>query len=164
MANDYERSIGEYEKVLEIFPSYGGVLSELGFVQYLNGQKNDSKNTFIKLQESRGNYEMVKAYKEEPMEDVFKFWLSGVKAEDPKYCSYPVLVAQVHMLMDEKQEALEYLEIAHKYRFEYLPTMLFRPEFNALHMEPRFKKLVKNTGVKMNTDFLTKQFDNRFKD
>ena len=107
---------------------------------------------------------MVKAYNEEPMEAVFRFWLSGVRAEDPKYCSYPVLVAQVHMLLNEKEEALEYLEMAYKYRFEYLPTMLFRPEFNALHMEPRFKKLVRKTGVKMNTDFEIKKIDYKFKD
>jgi len=86
---------------------------------------------------------MAKAYNEEPMEDVFRFWLSSVKAEEPKYCSYPILTAQVHMFIDEKEEALEYLEIAYKYRFEYLPTMLFRPEFNALHNELRFKELVK---------------------
>jgi TolB-like protein/AraC-like DNA-binding protein len=164
MANDYESSTRQFLKVLEIFPSYGGVLSELGFVHYLNGQINDSKNSFIKLQEIRGNFDMVKAYKEEPMEDVFRFWLSGVKAKEPKYCSYPILTAQVHMLLDEKQEALEYLEIAHTYRFEYLPTMLFRPEFNNLHNEPRFKELVKKTGVVMNTGFPMNQFDNSFKD
>jgi TolB-like protein/AraC-like DNA-binding protein len=164
MANDYEQSIKQYHKVLEIFPNYGSALSELGFVHYLNGQINDSKNSFIKLQEIRGNYEMVKAYKEEPMENVFRFWLSGVKAEEPKYCSYPILTAQVHMLIDEKEEALEYLEIAYKYRFEYLPTMLFRPEFKNLHIEPRFKRLVNKTGVTMNTNFLMKPFDTNFKD
>lgn len=163
MANDYDKSIIQYQKVLETFPSYGSVLSELGFVLYLNKQKDDSRNSFIKLQEIRGNYEMVKAYKEEPMEDVFRFWLSAVKAAEPKYCSYPVGTAQVHMLLDEKQEALEYLEIAYKYRFEYLPILLFRPEFNTLHSEPRFKKLVKKTGINMNNGFKMKQFYNNSK-
>jgi len=164
MTNDYERSIKQYQKVLEIFPNYGSALSELGFVQYLNGQKNDSKNTFIKLQEIWGNHEMVKRYKEEPMEDVFRFWLSNVRAGDPKYCSYPILTAQVHMLMDEKQEALAYLEIAYKYRFEYLPTMLFRPEFYKLRMEPRFKKLVEETGIEMSTGLIIKKNNFNFKD
>ena len=164
MANDYDKSIRQYQKVLEIFPSNGSALSELGFVLYLNKQKDDSRNSFIKLQEINGNYELVKAYKEEPMEDVFRFWLSNVKAAEPKYCSYPVLVSQVHMLMDEKQEALEYLEIAYKYRFEYLPMLLFRPEFNNLHNEPRFKKLTKLTGISMNTKFPLKQIEPNFKD
>ena len=164
MANDYDRSISQYQKVLKTFPSNGSVLSELGFVLYLNEQKDDSRNSFIKLQEINGNFELVKAYKKEPMEDVFRFWLSNVKAAEPKYCSYPVLVSQVHMLMDEKQEALEYLEIAYKYRFEYLPMMLFRPEFNNLHNEPRFKELTKLTGVSMNAEFPLKQIDPNFKD
>lgn len=164
MVNDYDKSIAQYHKVLEVFPSYGSVLSELGFVQYLNGQLNDSKTTFIKFQEVRGNSEMVKAYYEEPMEDVFRFWLSNVREGDPKYCSYPILTAQVHMLMNEKQQALAYLEIAHKYRFEYLPTLLFRPEFNSLHNEPRFKALVKKTGIVLNTDLPIKQNVYNFKD
>ena len=164
MANNYDKSIIQYQKVLDIFPSYGGVLSELGFVQYLKGQKNDSRNSFIRLQEIRGNYEMVKAYKEEPMEDVFRFWLSGVKATNPKYCSYPVLTAQVHMLINERQKALEYLEIGYKYHFEYLPIMLFRPEFNNLHNEPRFKKLIKNTGIVLNTSLTINKNNFNFKD
>ena len=164
MANNYEESIIQYKKVLEIFPSYGSVLSELGFVQYLNWQINDSKNSFIKLQEIRGNYDMVKRYKEEPMEDVFRYWLTNVRAGDPKFCSYPILTAQVHMLMAEKQEALEYLEIAYKYRFEYLPVLLFRPEFNDLHNEPRFRELVKKTGVVLNMGLTMNKNDFNFKD
>jgi len=37
------------------------------------------------------------------------------------------------MLINEKQEALEYLEIASKYHYEELPMMLFRPDFKTLH-------------------------------
>ena len=163
-ANDYERAIGQYQKVLEIFPSYGYAVSQLGFVHYLNRQKNDSKNAFIKFQEIRGNYEMVKAYKEEPMEDALRFWLSNARKEAPKYCSYPILTAQVHMLLDERQEASAYLEIAHKYRHEDLPTSLFRPEFNDLHNEPRFKELVKKTGIVLNRDLTINTTNYNFKD
>ncbi len=148
MTNNIEKSIEQYQKVLKVFPGYAGALDNLGFVQYLNGQKEESKKTFIKLQEVFGNYDMVKAYKENQIiEDTFRFWLSSLKEWDTKYCSHPVVVAQVYMLMNEKQEALEYLEIAYKYRFEYLPLALFRPEFNSLHSEPRFIDLVKKTGV-----------------
>lgn len=160
MTNEFDKSIEQFQKVLEIFPSFGSALSELGFVQYLIGQKDDSKNTFIKFQEVRRNYAMVNAYKEEPMEDVFRFWLSQVRKGDPQYCSYPILTAQVHMLMDERKEALEYLEIAYKYRFEYLPTLLYRPEFHNLHNEPRFKDLIKKTGV----IFPGSQFELKLKD
>ena len=66
--------------------------------------------------------------------------------------------------MDEKKEALEYLEIAYKYRFEYFPMMLFRPEFNNLHTEPRFKELVKKTGIVLNTSFILNKNNFNFKD
>lgn len=147
LTNDLSKAMKQYQKVLEVFPNYATALNELGFIQYLTGQMNDSKNTFIKLQEVLGNYTMVKAYKEKPMEDVIRSWLSDVIIWDTRYCAHPVLIARVYVLLGEKHKALEYLEIAHKYRFEYLPLELFRPEFNILHTEPRFIDLVKQTGV-----------------
>ena len=148
--NNCEKAIEQYKKVLELYPNYGSALSDLGLALYNNNQKEESKNTFIVLQENRGNYEMVKAYKENLMEDVFKFWLLGAKKKNPKYCSYPILIAQVHMLLNEKEETLKYLEIAYKYRNEYLPIMLYRQDFKPLHNEPRFKAIVKNVGVRLN--------------
>lgn len=68
------------------------------------------------------------------------------------------------MLINEKQEALEYLEIASKYHYEELPMMLFRPDFKTLHNEPRFKALVKKTGIVLNTSFPIKQNVYNFKD
>jgi len=164
MVNNYDRSIEQYKKVLVLFPNYNSALSELGFVQFMNGQKEEAKRTWEKLQEVRGHEAMVKSYAEEPIEDVFRFWLSGAKKGGPKFCTYPTLIAQVHMLINEKQEALEYLEIASKYHYEELPMMLFRPDFKTLHNEPRFKALVKKTGIVLNTSFPIKQNVYNFKD
>lgn len=149
MAGNYEKSIKQYQNVLYLFPSDGNAWSQLGFVQYMNGQKEDAKNTWIRLQEIKGNDTMIKAYKQESFENALKFWLYSVKKEDPKFCTSPTLIAQVNMLVNDKEEALKYLEIAYKYHNEYLPIMLFSPDFKNLHNEPRFKKLVTKTGVIM---------------
>jgi adenylate cyclase len=147
MANNYEKANTQFNKVLECFPNYPAVWSELGFIQFINGQKTAAQNSWKRFQEIQGNEVMVKLYMEQPLEDGLKYWLAEVKKKSPKYCSYPTLIAQVYMLLLDKDEALNYLEIAYKYKNEYLPLMLFRPDFNSLHNEPRFKALVKKTGI-----------------
>lgn len=147
MVNDFDKAIKKFNKVLEHFPSYTGALSELAFVQFINGDKSRAIDTWKRFQEIRGNDAMVNAFSEKTFEDALKFWLLRVKEKSPKFCSYPTLIAQVHMLLNNKEEALNYLEIAYTYKNEHLPLVLFRPDFNALHQDQRFKKLVKNTGV-----------------
>jgi len=162
--NNYEKSIAQYQKVLETFPNNGSALSELGFVYFINGEKEEAKNSWIRLQEIRGNFEMVKGYKEDTMENVFRYWLVGALKGSSDYCTYPVLIAQVYMLINENQKALDYLEIAYNNHFESLPIMLFSPDFNNLHNEPRFKVLVNKTGIVMNYSLPINHTKDNFKD
>jgi len=147
MVNDFDKAIKQFNKVLEYFPSYTGALSELAFVQFMSGDKSSAIDTWKRFQEIRGNDAMVTAFSEKTFEDALKFWLLRVKEKSPKFCSYPTLIAQVYMLLNNKEEALNYLEIAYTYKNEHLPLVLFRPDFNVLHQDRRFKKLVKDTGV-----------------
>lgn len=149
VANQYDKAMEQYYKLLELNPGFGNAYSQLGFVHFIIGEKEEARNSFIKLQELRDNQAMIKAYKEESFEDAIDFWLLSVKEEDPKFCTWPGLTAQVYMIIDDKQKALEYLEIGYKYHNEHLPIMLLMPEFKNLHNEPRFKELVKGTGVVM---------------
>lgn len=145
--NNYKKSIKQFNKVLKSFPNYNEALSELGFALFISGQKSAAKDTWKRFQEISDNDAMVIAFTEETFEDALKLWLLGVKEKSPKFCSYPTLIAQVHMLLNNKEEALNYLEIACTYKNEYLPLILFRPDFNVLYQEQRFKELVKKTGI-----------------
>ena len=99
MANNYEKANTQFNKVLECFPNYPAVWSELGFIQFINGQKTAAQNSWKRFQEIQGNEVMVKLYMEQPLEDGLKYWLAEVKKKSPKYCSYPTLIAQVYMLL-----------------------------------------------------------------
>lgn len=147
MMNNYKKSIEQCNKVLEYFPNYNRALSELGFAYYLNGQINKSKNTFIQLQELMGNDDMVNAYHTKPFEKALKYWLSEIEKGAPRFCSYPTLVARVEMMVQEKQNALDYLEIAYEYPDGNLPKMMFWPDFHQLHNDPRFVRLVQKTNI-----------------
>ncbi len=147
VANQYDKAIEHSNKLLDLFPEFGGAYSRLGHTHWIKGEMEEARNSFLRLQEIRNNQAMVKAYKEGSFEDGINFWLLSVEKEDPKFCTWPGLTAQVYMAIDDKEKALEYLEIAFKYHNEHLPIMLLMPEFKNLHNEPRFKELVKGTGV-----------------
>jgi TolB-like protein len=146
--NDYEKSIKQYEKVLELFPDYGFAWDGLGYVQYITGKDVAAINSWKRLQEIMGNESMAINFGfSSSIEQSFRFWLSSVKSESSHYVSNPTVIAQIQMFLNEKEEALDYLEIAYKKHDDDLPLVLLRPHFSPLHNDPRFKDLVKKTGV-----------------
>jgi hypothetical protein len=51
------------------------------------------------------------------------------------------------MLVDDKQGALEFLEIALRYKNEDLPVIINYPDFYALHEHPKFQEILKKAGI-----------------
>ena len=151
LTNDYEKSIKQYEKVLELYPNYEFAWNEMGYVQFITGQKEKAQNSWKKMFEIKGNEKMAKKFEfPNSIEQSFHFFLIDAKKESPTTCSKPALMAQVHMFLNEKDEALDYLEIAYKNHDEEFPIRLLRPHFSPLHNDPRFKDLVKKTGIVLN--------------
>jgi hypothetical protein len=66
---------------------------------------------------------------------------------DKNLCSNPTTIAQASMLVDNKQQALEYLELAYELRAADLPFYMIQPHFYTLHNEARFEDLVRKTGI-----------------
>jgi len=148
LANDYEKSIKQYEKVLELYPNYEFAWNGIGYVQFITGQKEKAQNSWKKLQELMGNEEIAKKFEfPNSIEQSFHFWLIDAKSESSISCSNPAVIAQVYMFLNEKDKALDYLEIAYKNHDEELPIRLLRPHFSPLHNDPRFTDLVKKIGV-----------------
>lgn len=148
MANDYEKAIDQYEKVLELFPNYGFAWEGLGYAQYITGQNEEALNSWKRFQEIMGNESMAINFTfAGTAEQSFRLWLSKAKTKPLAYASNPTVLAQLHMLLGEKKEALDYLDFAYKNHDENLPITLLRPHFTPLHNNPRFRDLAQNTGV-----------------
>lgn len=147
LANKYEKSITEYKKVIELFPNYGFAWDGIGYVQFITGQKKDAMKSWRRLQEIMGNDSIAQQFNILTYEQSFRYWLKKAKSKSPQYCSNPTIIAQVHMFLNENSEAMDYLEIAYKYKNEDLPLMLLRPHFKALHKDARFIALSQKLGV-----------------
>jgi len=147
IANNYKRSIDQYEKVLKLSPNYVFAWEGVGHVQYFSGQKETAQISWGKFLGDMGNEKMADIYSNESFDNSISYWLEGAIKEEELYCSNPTVIAQAHMFIDKKQGALEYLEVAYKYRNEDLPIYLLEPHFYSLYNEPRFIDIVKKTGV-----------------
>ena len=147
LANDYKGSLKQYEKVLKLFPNYVFAWEGVGHVQFFSGQKESAITSWGKFLKSMGNDYMANVYSSESFDNSINYWLEGATKGEELYCSNPPVIAQAHMFVNKQQGALEYLEIAYKYRNEDLPIYLIQPHFYPLYDDPRFIDLVKNTGV-----------------
>ena len=151
LAHDYDKATAQYKKVLELFPNYGFAWEGLGYVQYFMGQKHEAINSWKRLQEIMGNDSTAINFNFAGNEDQsFRLWLTKAKSENLSYTSNPTVLAQLHMLLNEKNDALNYLEMAYKIHEDELPLLLQRPNFHELHKEHRFKELVHKTGIILN--------------
>jgi adenylate cyclase len=151
LAHDYEKAIVQYKKVLELFPNYGFAWEGLGYVQYFLGQKEEAINSWKMLQEIMGNESAAINFTfAGNAEQSFRLWLAKAKSKPLSYTSNPTVLAQVHMFLNEKDEALDYLELAYEIHDDELPIMLQRPNFHELQKEHRFKALVHKTGIILN--------------
>ncbi|MEN8187029.1 MAG: hypothetical protein ABFR05_07865 [Bacteroidota bacterium] len=79
-----------------------------------------------------GNDHMVDVLSKESFDTVINIWLEGAIKGEELYCSNPPVIAQAHIFIDKKEGALQYFEIAYKYRNEDLPLYLIKKNSSRL--------------------------------
>ncbi|WP_163710144.1 helix-turn-helix domain-containing protein [Mangrovibacterium lignilyticum] len=147
IAGNYEKSINEYKEVLELNPDYGFAWNGIGFAYYQAGEREEARRSWLQLQHIMGNEAMIDCYTTDTFENCLNFWLQGAQKNAPRYCSNPVVIASVYMLLDNDSGATEYLDIAFDYKNEDLPVMLTYPDFAPLYPNPEFQELAQKIGV-----------------
>ena len=149
IAGDYDRAIQKYQEVIDLNPNYGWAYNNLGFVYMKAGETEKGVETWQQLQVIRGHKELYDCYDEHPYQFCFNYFLENAKVNDPRFCSNPVLISLVDMLVDDPESALDYLGIAKRYKNEDLPVMIAYPDFYASHSHPEFQEIVRKVGVKL---------------
>ena len=147
IAGNYKQSIEKYNEVLEMDPDYGFALHGIGYVYYYSGDRAKSLNSWLQLQRVMGNDSLAWYYTNGSLEDGLHFYLKQVKKETPRFCSNPVIISSVQMMVDEKNRAIDYLKIACQYKNEDLPVMITYPDFYSLRNDPAFKEIANKVRV-----------------
>lgn len=147
IAHEFEKSIVKYNEVIELNPNYGLAYNGIGFAYLKSGYQDKAVESWQKLQLIMGNEALYECYNDSTFESCLYFFLENAPKKTPRFCSNPVIISSVCMIVNEFDEALEYLDIAYRYKNEDLPVMLAYPDFYALHDNPQFKELVGKVGV-----------------
>ncbi len=143
----YEKSLKQFEKVLELHPDDTFTYNGLGMLYWVMGDMKETLAASIQFQRLMNNHSMMEKLQTSDFDDSWNFWLDRAKVKEPLYCSNPSQIAMISQFMGQEEDALTYLEAAYATRDVDLPTMLCRPMFQPLYDEPRFLDLLDKTGI-----------------
>jgi len=147
IAEDFDHSIQKLLEVIELNPDYGFAYNNIGFVYFKAGYPDKAIEAWQKLQSIRGNQALYDCYDEHPYQYCFNFFIEHAKQNEPRFCSNPVVISTVELLLDNEKEAMNFLEIARKYKSEDLPVMITYPDFYSLYKNEDFQKIAREMGV-----------------
>jgi len=146
-AGNYQESVEQFNKVLELYPNYAFAWDGIGFAYFLDGDREMAKNSWKELHKIMGNNDMSEYFDHNDFDHSIDFILSKFTAGDKLYCSNPPIIAMAHVLVYKTEGALEYLELALKYKNEDLPVLMLHPVFDDINTEPRYISIAEQVGI-----------------
>lgn len=145
--HEYEKSINTYKEVLEFNPNYGFAYHGIGYAYLKMNDVNQAIKSWQKLQYIMGNSLLGDCYQNNSFNECLSLFLEKATTNTPRFCRNPAIISSVLMMVGNKREAIEYLNIAYQYKSEDLPIMLTYPDFHPLHNQEEFQKIANNIGI-----------------
>jgi tetratricopeptide (TPR) repeat protein len=150
IAHRYDEAIRQGRKTMAMDPFFAVAHYELGQVF---AQKHMNKEAIAELQKaielSAGSTtftsNLAYAYAVSGMRNEAVKILNDLKNQSHHTVSNAPEIALVHVGLDEKDEAMAWLEKAYAERFN--PGVLLRPAFDPLRSDPRFQDLLRRIGL-----------------
>jgi TolB-like protein/DNA-binding winged helix-turn-helix (wHTH) protein/Tfp pilus assembly protein PilF len=114
--HNYNEAIAELQKAIELSPGSTAFTANLAYAYAVSGMRDEAANI-----------------------------LNELKNRSPQSFSNAPEIAMVYVGLDEKGQAMAWLEKAYAERFS--PWVLMRPCFNPLRSDPRFQDLLHRIGL-----------------
>jgi eukaryotic-like serine/threonine-protein kinase len=151
-ARKYDLAIAQYEKSLELHPNSPTLLYHLGWA-YVH------KRAYEKGIQAIANSLALEDGDPQLSPDLaFIYGLIGKKAETRKilarvlnlartYSVSPGHIAMIYMGLDEREQALTWLERAYGQHSAMMAWLKVDPRFDSMRQEPRFQALIRHVGL-----------------
>lgn len=149
IARQLDQAIEQLMEVIDLNPNYGFAYNNIGFAYFKAGDSDKAVDAWQQIQRISGNQALYDCYNEHPYQYCFQFYIDNAKQNEPRFCSNPLMISEVQMLVGDESGALDYLKIALQYKNEDLPVMITYPDFYPLHENPEFQDIVREIGVKL---------------
>lgn len=114
----FEEAIAEFQKALTFFKGSGDALAALGHTFARSGRTSEARRV-----------------------------LEGLKKPSPGTYVSPGHTALVYLGLDQKDEALKWLQKAYQDRYAWLVFLKVDPIFDSLRSDPKFRDLVRRVRL-----------------
>jgi tetratricopeptide (TPR) repeat protein len=145
IAGRYNESIEQYQKILELGLNDTSAYNGLSTAYRRMGNYDEAVKAYQKLMALRDSTperieSLGQAYQESGPRG---FWLWHLEQIKSHYDEQPLWTVRIYAQLGEKEEALNYLEMAYQKRANYLYMLNADPDFEPIRNEPRFQDILK---------------------
>src|ERR1043166_3111980 len=151
LARQYDQSIAQSRKAIEMFPNFFLPHLALGVALF---QKGDHSAGIEELEKAKamepiplaiGN--LGYAYAKSVRKDEARKLLAELKEQSKRRYVAPYWIAMIHAGLDEKDEAFAWLEKAYQERSWFLVWIKMDPQVDSLRSDSRFTDLLRRIGL-----------------
>jgi eukaryotic-like serine/threonine-protein kinase len=149
LAHRYDEAIAQAKKALEVFPHLSFLHWGLGLGYLQKGQYDgaiEEVRTAVELAQNAPNLLtfLAEAYAIAGREMEARRGLEELKELSRTHYVTPYMLGRIHAALNEKDEALNYLELAYRQRTPQALYVNFDPHLDRLRSEPRFQELLRH--------------------
>ncbi len=144
-ARRYDEAIAQAKKTLELDANSLGTYFWLGSAFVSKGDYAQAVDAFAKSRELRGDPEAAELMRKNFAKGGWQMFLRGVLKDEATVDS-PYTLAQVHILLGNKDEAFAQLNKSYDVREPDLMRLKVDPRLDALRDDPRFQDLLRRVG------------------
>jgi serine/threonine protein kinase len=144
-ARRYDEAIAQAKKTLELDTNSLATYFWLGSAFVSKGDYAQAVDAFAKSRELRGDPESAEVMRENFTKGGWQMFLRGVLKDEATVDS-PYTLAQVHILLGNKDEAFAQLNKSYDIREPDLMRLKVDPRLDALRDDPRFQDLLQRIG------------------
>ncbi len=161
-ADNYELAIEQCGKVFDIAPDYLEGLACMGLVSIRQGRYEEAVSWLERGAASSGNSPLALGFLgyayalADRRDDARAILQQFQEAAKQRYIS-TIAPALIHIGLDEKQEALEWLDKAYQGRDAFLAYAKILPIFDPVREEPKFQELLGKLALASSEEQLTSE-------
>jgi serine/threonine protein kinase/tetratricopeptide (TPR) repeat protein len=152
LARQFDQAIEQCEKALELDPDFFIAFEYLAGSYFHKGMYDEfmlNRQKWMVLVGASPNEieELRDVYEKSGIRGAIQSEINGLKKLSEQQYVSPLNIADLYALLDEKDQAFEWLDKAYEERSPLLVLLRNHPNFDNLRSDPRFNALLKKIGL-----------------